>query len=152
MNIRHISTILFALVLSTLQATAQEAETKDQTQVSPDFCGHLYNYEYDVFMVIDFNKKELIAPEHELYGPLAGYLGRPYSKFYWVMLTAEVKEKTATMQLVNDYGSEDLMATLSQLSDSTYRFTQGKGSVIKVPNKGKWLKLPKTLVFKKKTP
>jgi len=152
MRLQHFTTLLFALILHICPATAQKSQQDSTTQVPVAFCGQLYNKEYDVFMKIDFVKQQLVAPGHELYGSLAGYMGRPYNSFYWVMLTAEVKGQTATMQLVNDFGSEDLMATLTMLNDSTYRFSQGKGSVIKVPNKGKWLKLPKTLDFKLKTP
>ena len=54
------------------------------------------------------------------------------------------------MQLINDFGSEDLSATLTRENDSIYVFKQGSGNTIKVPNNGKWQKLPKTLEFKRK--
>ena len=54
------------------------------------------------------------------------------------------------MDLINDYGSEDLTATLTRKNDSIYVLKQESGSTIKVPNKGKWQKLPKTLEFKRK--
>ena len=137
-----ISLILLTVVLAVQTVQAQDPERPFKT--------HLYNAEYDVFLTIDFDTQQLNVPGHELYGPLAGYLGRPTNSFYWVVLSATVKDKEATMQLVNDFGSEDLVATLRQTNDSTYVMTQGKGSVIKVPNNGKWLKLPKTVTFKKK--
>ena len=54
------------------------------------------------------------------------------------------------MTLINDFGSEDLEATLTRKNDSVYIFKQEKGSTVKIPKNGKWQKLPKTLEFKQK--
>lgn len=54
------------------------------------------------------------------------------------------------MTMVNDFGSEDLIASLTCVNDSTYIFRQEKGSTVKIPKNGKWQKLPKTLKFKRK--
>jgi hypothetical protein len=51
--------------------------------------------------------------------------------------------------MINDYGSEDLEATLICQNDSTYVLRQGKGSTIKVPNDGKWQRLPQTITLKR---
>ena len=56
----------------------------------------------------------------------------------------------ATLQLINDFGSEDLEATLIRQNDSVYVLKQGAGNTIKVPNNGKWQKLPKSIEFIKK--
>ena len=56
-----------------------------------------------------------------------------------------------SLALINDYGSEDLTATLTRKNDSIYVLKQEDGSSLKVPVKGgKWQKLPKTLEFKRK--
>ena len=55
----------------------------------------------------------------------------------------------ATLSLINDYGSEDLTATLTMKNDSTFTLRQDDGSTLKVPDKGKWMKLPKELELKK---
>jgi hypothetical protein len=60
-----------------------------------------------------------------------------------------VNDKKATLQLINDFGSEDLTATLTRKNDSIYTLRQNEGNPIKVPFKGKWQKLPKVLDFKK---
>lgn len=117
---------------------------------STTFKTEIYNKEYDIFIHLDLNNRQLIAPDHELFGPIAGYLRKSTSSFYWLILDAEICDKKATLQMVNDFGSEDLVATLIQLNDSTYRLTQKKGSAIKVPYKGKWMKIPNTLEFKKR--
>ena len=67
------------------------------------------------------------------------------------MTSCDVKnEKEATLQLINDFGSEDLEATLTRENDSIYVLKQENGSTLKVPNNGKWQKLPKRLEFLRK--
>ena len=84
-------------------------------------------------------------------GTLPGYLGKVNNSFCWVITSCEIKsDHEATLQLINDFGSEDLTATLTRKNDSIYLFRQGAGNTIKVPNKGKWQKLPKSLEFKRK--
>ena len=51
--------------------------------------------------------------------------------------------------MINDYGSEDLTATLTAENDSVYVLKQIEGSTLKIPNNGKWLKLPKTLELRR---
>ncbi|MDE7086412.1 MAG: hypothetical protein K2O48_06995, partial [Prevotella sp.] len=87
----------------------------------------------------------------ELYGQLPGFLGKQHNSFCWVITSSRVKDdKEAELQLINDFGSEDLTATLTITNDSTYVLRQINGSSLKVPNKGKWQKLPKALELKKK--
>jgi hypothetical protein len=52
--------------------------------------------------------------------------------------------------MINDYGSEDLTASLTIKDDSIYVLRQEDGSTLKVPKNGKWQKLPKTLEFKRR--
>ena len=119
-------------------------------QAQKNFRAYLYNNEYNVYLRINFYDQDIIVPGQDLYGKLPGYLGKKYNSFCWVITDCEVKdEQHAEMQLINDFGSEDLTATLTWLNDSTYELKQGAGSTIKVPNKGKWQKLPKTLILKK---
>ena len=57
------------------------------------------------------------------------------------------QSRTAKLQIVNDYGSEDLEATLTLEKDGTYLLTQGSGSTLKIARNRKWVKMPKKLVF-----
>ena len=115
------------------------------------FMGYLYNDEYQVYLQIDFYNESVSVPGNELYGSLPGYLGKKNNSFCWPITAVKLSnEKTATLNLINDYGSEDLTATLTQENDSTYILRQGKGSTLKVPKNGKWQKLPKSLNFKKR--
>jgi hypothetical protein len=102
-------------------------------------------------MRINFYDQDIQVPGQELYGQLPGFLGKRYNSFCWVITSCNVKnDNEADLSLINDYGSEDLRATLYRHNDSTYVLRQVKGSTIKVPKNGKWQKLPKYLVFKRK--
>jgi hypothetical protein len=115
------------------------------------FRAYLYNNEYDVYLRINFYDQDVTIPGQELYGELPGYLGKKNNSFCWVITSCKVEsEKKATLQLINDFGSEDLTATLTRKNDSIYVLRQGDGNPIKVPSKGKWQKLPKTIELKRK--
>ena len=115
------------------------------------FRAYLYNNEYNVYLRINFYDQNVRVPGQELYGTLPGYLGKVNNSFCWVITSCQIKnDREATLQLINDFGSEDLTATLTRKNDSIYLFRQGAGNTIKVPNKGKWQKLPKSLEFKRK--
>ena len=114
------------------------------------FRAYLYNNTYNVYLRINFYDQDVTVPGQELYGRLPGYLGKLHNSFCWVITSCDIKsEKKAELQLINDFGSEDLNATLTRENDSIYVLKQGAGSTIKVPNNWKWQKLPKTLEFKR---
>ena len=136
---KTIATIL--LLLSLLQANAQEK--------SGPFRAYLSNKEYNVFLKIDFYKQDITVPGQDLYGELPGYLSKRSNTFCWLITSVDVKGNTATLQMINDYGSEDLTATLTAKSDSIFVLKQIDGGTLKVPNNGKWQKLPKTMELKR---
>ena len=57
-------------------------------------------------------------------------------------------KSAARLEIIYDYSSEDLVASLTRNADGTYTLRQLNGSTIKIAVKGKWVKLPKVLVFK----
>lgn len=115
------------------------------------FRAYLYNNEYDVYLRINFYDQDVTIPGQDLYGELPGYLGKKNNSFCWVITSCKVEsEKKATLQMINDFGSEDLTATLTRKNDSIYVLRQGDGNPIKVPSKGKWQKLPKTIELKRR--
>ena len=134
--------VMLLLGLSSLSVQAQ--------QTAKPFRAYLYNSEFDVYMRINFYDHDVTVPSQELLGPLPGFLAKQRNSFAWLITDAQVKGNKATLSLINDYGSEDLTATLIQKSDSLFILKQESGSTLKVPNKGKWQKLPKTLEFKKR--
>ena len=131
----------FLLMLLLLPAVAQESKKP--------FRAYLFNKEYNVFLKIDFYKQDITVPGQDLYGELPGYLSKRSNTFCWLITSVDVKGNTATLQMINDYGSEDLTATLTAESDSVYVLKQIEGSTLKIPNNGKWQKLPKTLELRR---
>lgn len=138
-------TVLLTLIIGLVTVSSFAQEGKNT------FKGYLYNDEYEVYLRINFYDQNIKIPGQELYGDIPGYLGRKNHSFCWVMVSAEVEsEQKATMAMVNDFGSEDLTASLTYINDSTYIFRQEEGSTVKIPKNGKWQKLPKKLTFKRK--
>ena len=123
------------------------AEQKDSTA----FRAYLYNNEYEVYLRINLYDEDSKVPGQELYGTLPGYLGKKNNSFCWVVTSARIKDsKTATLDMINDYGSEDLTATLIRKNDSIYILKQESGSTLKVPKNSKWQKIPKTIELKRR--
>lgn len=137
--------LLLAILLTWLAGvTAQQKADKP-------FRAHLANKEYEVFMHIDFYDQCISVPGQELYGELPGYLGKEHNNFCWVITSAKLKnDRTAIISLINDYGSEDLTASLVCQDDSTYVLKQLDGSALKVPKNGHWQKLPRQIELKRK--
>ena len=131
----------FILALMCLSTLAQENKEP--------FRAYLINKEYSVYLRINFYQENITVPGQDLYGKLPGYLSKQHNSFCWLITSAEVEGNKATLQMINDYGSEDLTATLTAENDSIYVLKQIEGSTLKVPNNGKWQKLPKTLELKR---
>ena len=136
---------ILLLISCMLAAIAVKAQTDGP------FRAYIYNNEYQVYMRINLYDQDVVIPGQELYGNLPGFLGKQLNSFCWVITSCKLEsDKQAELQIINDFGSEDLKATLTCVDDSTYVLRQGSGSTLKVPHQGKWRKLPKTLEFKRK--
>ena len=135
--------VALAMLLSHLSLSAQ-------TAADNAFRAHLYNEEEDVYMDINFYEQDVIISGQEVFGKVAGYLARSGNSFCWIVTEAKLKGRKAELEMVNDYGSDDLKATLTQVDDSTYTLQQNNGAALKVPLNGKWHKLPHTLTLKRR--
>ena len=111
------------------------------------FRAYLYNKEYDTFLKLDFCNESISVPGQDFYSNLPGYIGKKANNFIWVITSAEVNGNKAVMTMINDFGSEDLMASLTRENDSLYVFRQESGSALKLSLKGKWQKMPKKMEF-----
>ena len=141
--------IVLALValLMVSVAFAQEQSAVDTTT----FRGHYYNKEYNVYIRMNAYRADIIVPGQEVYGELPGFFGDNQDARKWLFTAIEVTTPTtATLQVINDYGSEDLEATFTRKDDGTFELKQGEGSTMKIARDRKWVKLPKTLGFVKK--
>ena len=134
---------IIALCLLTAALYAQNAQKP--------FHAYLFNKEYEVYLQINFYEQDITVSGQELYGQLPGYLGKERNTFCWVITSAKLKDdKTADVAFINDYGSEDFTARITQRNDSTYEFRHLDGSALKVPKNGKWQKLPNIFELKRK--
>lgn len=141
--------IVFTFI-SCLFALTMAAQHKDAAKDSTIFKGYIYNKEYNVYIQMDFYHNNVVVPFQEIFGPLPGFFGDRQDGRKWLFTNAEVKGKTATLQITNDYGSEDLTATLTyNPADSTFTLEQGKGSNIKIAVNRKFVKIPQKLEFKR---
>lgn len=118
-----------------------------QAQKPRPFMGYIYNKEYDVYIQMDFYQNSVMVPGQAIFGQLPGYFGDKKDGRKWLFTSAKVKGSQASLAITNDYGSEDLTATLTCTSDSTFTLHQDKGSSLKIARNGHWTKIPKELTF-----
>lgn len=78
------------------------------------FHTYIYNDEFKVYMDINLYENNVIVPDQELFGEIPGYFGAKRDQRKWLITSAKIDGKnSATLEIVNDYGSEDLTATLT---------------------------------------
>lgn len=112
---------------------------------------NLYNEEYKVYMNINLYDSNITAPRQEIFGELPGYFGQDNDSRLWLITDVKIsKNNVAKLSIVNDYGSEDLTATLTVDKDGNYILKQEDGSRIKIVENRKWVKIPTELKFKKR--
>ncbi len=114
---------------------------------STTFKAYLSNDEYEVYMNIDFYHNNLQVPHQEIFGEVPGYFGDVHDGRKWLITDAKIKGKKAKISLVNDYGSEDLVAELTYKGNGEYLLEQKEGSDIKIARNRKWKKLPVKMTF-----
>ena len=85
------------------------------------------------------------------YEMVSGYIGTTKSNDVWLITSAKIKDKnTASLSIINDYGSEDLTCTLSLNTDNTFTLKQDNGATLKIVADRKYVKIPKSIIFKRK--
>lgn len=119
-----------------------------QAQEKRPFRANLYNKEYDVLLHINFYDNDIKIPQQPIFGEMPGYLEYEKDTRVWIIVSAELTaENKAKLEIANDYGSEDLEATLTVDKNGEYKLKQGNGSRIKISVDRKWVKLPNELKF-----
>lgn len=130
------------ILLFTLLTSVKLAAQSDNV-----FHTYIYNDEYKVYMDKNLYDNSIIVPDQELFGEIPGYFGAKRDQRKWLITSANIDGKNiATLEIVNDYGSEDLTATLIyNPEDGSYVLKQKSGSRIKIVANRKWVKIPTEL-------
>ena len=150
----YILLIVFSLSSLVTMAAAitpigeQSASVQETPADTIIFKTHIENKEYQVWLDIDLYKSSILIPNQEVFGKVPGYLGAKRDTRKWIIVDYSISGNTAKLTIINDYGSEDLEASLTYNGDGSYTFKQLKGSTINIVVNNKWVKLPKTLIFK----
>ena len=132
------------LLLGGLCAMAQQTDGQA-------FRGYLVNHEFNVYMRINFYEKDVVITWQDVFGQLPGFMARYGDARCWIVAEATMDGNKAELEMINDYGVDDLTATLTQVNDTTYTFQHRSGSPMKYRENGKWRKLPSTMTFIKKS-
>ncbi len=151
----YILLIVFSLSSLVTMATAitpigeQSASVQETLADTIIFKTRIENKEYQVWLDIDLYKPSILIPNQEVFGKVPGYLGAKRDTRKWIIVDYSISGNTAKLTIINDYGSEDLEASLTYNGDGTYTFKQIKGSTIEIVVNNKWVKLPQKMIFKK---
>lgn len=131
--------LLFAILFSFKMAA----------QTNGVFHVYAYNEEYKVYLDLNLYDSDVQVPGQEVFGKVPGYFGAVRDSRKWLITSAKLDGKNvAHLDIINDYGSEDLDATLSyNEKDGSYTLKQNGGSRLKIVVNRKWVKIPTTLTF-----
>ena len=158
---KYMRKFVFALIAGLLTihtadaGAARHADTpatempSKESQERP-FKAYLYNDELKIYMQINLYDKNIMVPGQDVYGQLDGYIGSRQGSGLWLITSSTVKNsRTAELDIINDYGSEDFTATLRLNADGSYTLKRNGGSTMKFAVRGKWQKIGATVEFKK---
>jgi len=132
------------LIISTFFALT----TIVNAQNNNPFKGKIYNSEFLIWIEMNFYENNITVPKQEIFGKLPGYFGAKRDDRKWLITDVVVSDNIAKLSIINDYGSEDLTATLTSNPDGTYTLEHIDGSNMKIAVNRKWVKLPRKLTFK----
>ena len=114
------------------------------------FIGEYQNDEFKIFIRINFSDKNITVPKQDILGELDGYIGSTQCDHVWPIVSSEVNGSNATLEIINNFGSEDFTATLTKNADGTLTLKHIEGSTLKFPVNKKWQKIPSKIVFHRK--
>ena len=133
---------LFVMSLVSAAAVAQQGRPFDTT---------IRNEEYKIYIRLNLYDKNITVPGQDVLGEVDGYFGSTQSSTKWIVVASRLIDgRTAEIEVVNDYGSEDFTATLKVNDDGTYEYKKDGGSTLKFAVRGKWQKIPGNLELVRK--
>ena len=126
--------ILLLTLVSVLIGTAQNVKSEKV------FHTYIYNDEYKVYMDVNLYDANISVPGQDVFGKVPGFFGALRDSRKWLVTDAKIVGKNkAELDIINDYGSEDLT--------DTYVLKQTGGSRLKIVVNRKWLKIPTEIVL-----
>ncbi len=134
---------LALLYICMVHAACMMAQTADSTYI-----GTFSNEEHKIYLKIDLTHKDITAPGQDVLGKLDGFIGSTQRNHVWAVVSSTIRGNTATLDIVNNYGSEDFQATLTPNKDGSLTFKHLGGSTLKFPVRGKWQKIPSKFILK----
>ena len=135
---KHFFSMILLLCMSNLNIMAQADST---------YIGRFYNQEYKIFLKIDLVNKNIVVDDQTVFGEMDGYIGSDQCNHIWAIVSSEIHNDKAELEVVNNYGSEDFHATLTKDKDNNLVFKHTGGSVLIFPVNRKWQKIPTKIVF-----
>ena len=136
--------LLFLLVMSLVSAAAV-------AQQGRPFDTMIRNEECKIYIRLNLYDKNITVPGQDVLGEVDGYFGSTQSSTKWIVVASRLIDgRTAEIEVVNDYGSEDFTATLKVNDDGTYEYKKDGGSTLKFAVRGKWQKIPGNLELVRK--
>ena len=134
------------LLLAMASILVGAAQNVNSNQV---FHTYIYNDEYKVYMDVNLYEAKISVPGQDVFGTVPGFFGAVRDSRKWLVPDAKIVGKNkAELEIINDYGSEDLTATLTyNPKDNTYVLKQTGGSRLKIVVNRKWLKIPTEIVL-----
>lgn len=97
---------------------------------------------------IDLYEESVDVPGMDILGPMNGYLGGKGVYGVWMLTSFDIKDdRTATLRLSNDQGSDTQRIQLTQQNDSTYLMELQGGVVVKRAVNRKLVKIPAKMLL-----
>ena len=113
--------------------------------------GYYYNEQYQVYLYLNADSSSIKVPGQDIYGDLPGYFGSKRDSRLWLIVECErVNAHKAEIEVINDYGSEDFTATVTESADGELTLKHLEGSTFKIVVNSKYVKLPKEMKFVRK--
>ncbi len=129
---KQMRTLLCALLLAS-----------SATQAAEPWKLSLYNQAEEVEVHIDLYEETIDVPGMDMFGPMNGYIGGKGVYGKWMVTSFNIKDdKSATLRVSNDLGSETQSVLLTWQNDSTYMMELQGGVVIKKAVNRKLVKIP----------
>lgn len=132
-----------------MNASERSALSTQKAEADSVFHTYIYNEEYQVYFDLNLYDQDIRVPNQDVFGDVPGYFGAVRDSRKWLVVSAKIVGKNkAELDIINDYGSEDLTATLVyNPKDNTYLLKQTGGSRLKIVVNRKWVKIPMELVL-----